>query len=117
MGRQRGSGRDPKRERAWRGRLERWRSGGGSVRVFCRREGVAEPSFYYWRRELARRDGAGARCGGAAAPLFLPVRVKDSGTVPGEGVIEVRLPSGHVLRGGEVEKLARLAALLGQPAC
>jgi hypothetical protein len=78
---------------------------------------VAEPSFYYWRRELARRDGAGARRGGAAAPLFLPVRVKEPGLVPGEGVIEVRLPSGHVLRGSELEKLARLAALLGQSAC
>jgi transposase len=117
MGRRQGSGRDPRRERAWRGRLERWRSGGGSVRAFCRREGVAEPSFYYWRRELARRDGAGARRGGRAAPLFLPVRVKEAGQASGEGVIELRLPSGHVLRGSELEKLARLAALLGKSAC
>jgi hypothetical protein len=117
MSRPTGSGRDPKLERAWRGRLERWRSGGGSVRAFCRREDVSEPSFYYWRQELAWRDGVGARRGGAAAPLFLPVRVKDAGPVPGEGVIEVRLPSGHVLRGSELDKLARLAALLGQSAC
>lgn len=112
MGRRQGSGRDPKLEEAWRGRMGRWRSGGGSVREFCRREGVPETAFYYWRRELARRDGAGARRGTAAAPLFLPVRVKEPGQASGEGVIELRLPSGHVLRGSELEKLARLAALL-----
>jgi transposase-like protein len=35
--------------------MKRWGAGGQSVRAFCRSEGVTEPSFYYWRRELARR--------------------------------------------------------------
>jgi len=27
-----------------------------SIRAFCNREGVAESAFYFWRRELERRD-------------------------------------------------------------
>lgn len=111
-----GPGRDVGLERRWRGILKRWGSGGQSVRAFCRSEGVTEPSFYYWRRELARRAGTaasvrrGARRG--VAPLFLPVRLAEGGGVPAAGFIELRLSSGHVLRGSEPEKLARLAGLL-----
>ena len=44
MGRRQGGGRDRKLELGWRGRLERWRSGGKSMREFCRREGVISGS-------------------------------------------------------------------------
>jgi hypothetical protein len=43
----------------------------------------------------------------------LPVRLAEfGGAALVAGVIELRLSSGHVLRGAEPEKLARLAALL-----
>lgn len=51
-----GPGRDLKREGVWRAVLERQRQSGLSIRAFCRREGISEPSFYAWRRELLRRD-------------------------------------------------------------
>lgn len=51
-----GPGRDADKERFWRGCVARWRSSGLSVREFCRREALSEPSFYSWRRELARRE-------------------------------------------------------------
>lgn len=116
MGRK-GPRRDVGKERMWRGALKRWGRSGKTVREFCREEKLSEPSFYAWRRELARRSGAGRSVGEQpAAPLFLPVRVAEG--TGGSGVaLEIRLPSGHVLRGTEPEKLARLAALLGGPAC
>lgn len=142
MTKRRGKGRDEGLARTWRRRLARYRSSGLTVREFCKREEVPETSFYHWQRELAERDKVGTRCrsgsfGGQArrprrtSPLFLPVRLKDGPSVvlgavslsdrgpvaPGDGVIELRLPSGHVLRGGAVEKLARLAALLDGSAC
>ncbi len=40
------------RERSWRELLERHAASGLSVRRFCGREGVSEPSFYQWRKRL-----------------------------------------------------------------
>lgn len=51
-----GPGRDADKERFWRGCVARWRSSGLSVREFCRGAALSEPSFYSWRRELARRE-------------------------------------------------------------
>jgi len=42
--------RDSGREKLWRSRLARQAASRLSVRAFCQREGVAEPSFYAWRR-------------------------------------------------------------------
>jgi transposase-like protein len=142
MAKHKGKKRDGRLERAWRGRMQRWRSSGSEVREFCRREDVPETSFYHWRRELARRDrsaagdctperGMSARRvrriarphGGRSSrkPVnlrFLPVQVKDArGATSVESVVELRLPSGHVLQGADVEKLARLAALVGGSTC
>jgi hypothetical protein len=38
-----------------------------SVRAWCRKYALRETSFYWWRRQLARRD--------ARAPVLVPVRV------------------------------------------
>jgi len=116
MAGRRRSRRDPGRERAWRERIERWRASGASVREFCCREKVSTPRFYHWRQELARRQPGKRQGRRPATPLFLPVRVKDGG-VPSDSCMEVRLPSGHVLRGYDPEKLARLVVLLGNPTC
>ena len=48
--------RDPKRERFWRAALRRRQTSGLTAKEFCRREQLAETAYYYWRRELARRD-------------------------------------------------------------
>ncbi len=44
------------RELEWRDTMRRWRESGVSGRAFCRRERLAESLFYYWKREIARRD-------------------------------------------------------------
>lgn len=39
----------------WRERLERQAQSGQSVAAFCRSEGLAVPTFYWWRAQLAKR--------------------------------------------------------------
>jgi len=48
--------RDPEKERAWRQAIKRQAKSGMTIRAFCRSEGLSEPSFHAWRRELNRRD-------------------------------------------------------------
>lgn len=36
----------------WQGHLDAWRGSGVSVRAYCRKHGLGEPSFYSWRRRL-----------------------------------------------------------------
>jgi hypothetical protein len=80
--------RDARKERQWRQWITAWQASGLSVRVFGARHRLAEPSFYAWRKKLARRD--------AAAPAFVPVRV-----VPDEAAAEgvtVVLAGGRTVR-------------------
>src|SRR4051812_9174248 len=72
----------------WAQRLARFDSSGMTVLDFCRAEGIASQSFYYWKRKLA--DPATAPS--AAIPDFLPVRLASAPNV------ELVLPSGTTLR-------------------
>jgi hypothetical protein len=96
--------------------LRGWHSSGLSVRGFCEEHGLAVPSFYAWRRTLARRDSAVG---------FVPVQVIPE---PEPRTTAARLPSslelvlgaGRVLRvapGFDGPTLKRLLALLeeGRP--
>jgi hypothetical protein len=65
--------RDRGKERFWRRVVRRWQRSGLGVRAFCAVETVSEPSFYGWRRELARRDQQAAA---NVAPRFVPVHVR-----------------------------------------
>lgn len=89
-------------ERAWRRLVRGQPASGLSVRAFCAREGLAESAFYFWRRELDRRQAersppqfaedpeerpaAADRLGSSslltaietgAGPRFLPVRIAE----------------------------------------
>lgn len=44
------------KERFWRTTMRQWRRSGMSVRAFCEAHGLAQPTFYAWRRSLAHRD-------------------------------------------------------------
>lgn len=102
--------RDPARERHWRVVLADWRVSGLSIREFCRRRQLAEPSFYSWRRELLKRDKAPSQ----PAPTFVPVTVVPAATV------EVRCPSGHVVTLSSVDPATLrhlFAALAPVPLC
>jgi transposase-like protein len=45
--------RDSDKERFWRRMLRQWQRSGLSIRAFCRKHNLAEPSFYAWRRTFA----------------------------------------------------------------
>jgi hypothetical protein len=93
-------GPDPAKERMWREVLRRWRQSDLTIRAFCAREGLSEPSFYQWRRELARRDRAAAKTArpgnhaAASVPRFVPVEVVAQTTT----TIEIVVPTGAVVR-------------------
>jgi len=50
------SRRDPAKESFWRQRVAEQADSGLSVRNFCRQHDLKDVAFYWWRRELARRD-------------------------------------------------------------
>jgi len=90
--------RDPELERQWRERIARWQASGLTVREFCRRQGLLETSFYYWKRELRKRDAAASATlksspAKKSRPTFLPLTVLPAATLS----VKVRCPSGHVV--------------------
>ncbi len=78
------------RESYWRQVLARWKRSGLSVRAFCGAEGLNPMTFYWWRRELGRRD--------QPQPSFLPVRILAESTEPSTVGIEVVLANGRSVR-------------------
>jgi transposase-like protein len=105
-GRARGAKRSRAKERFWREHVARQAAGGLSVREYCRRHGITEPSFYAWRRKLAVRNQAkspstaGAQPSGdpandgakrAAGVEFLQVDLRPEASCPG-ATVELLLP-------------------------
>lgn len=80
-------GRDRELERAWRRRVRAQRTSGLSVRAFCEWEGLPESAYYFWRRELERRDAEQTAAAAArrprqrsaadSRPRFVPVVVTE----------------------------------------
>ena len=75
--------RDASKEKFWRQAIEEARSGGHSVREFCRRGGLKETLFYWWRRELKGRIAKAAGKSGfvelvrpAAPPVLAGVSIR-----------------------------------------
>jgi hypothetical protein len=96
--------RGAEKERFWRGEVEGQAASGQSVRAWCQRRGISEPSFYHWRAELKRRVPATSRCSvtaakrsqrsnRTAATSFVPVRLTTS-----TSQVEFTLASGLVIR-------------------
>jgi transposase-like protein len=79
-----------RKEQQWRRWIETWRASGLSVRAFCARHGLAQPSFYAWRRELQRRD--------AERPAFVPVQVVADAPPAQASALEWVLADGRIVR-------------------
>jgi transposase-like protein len=53
--------RDPAKEQFWRSILKRFATSGQSIRQFCAARKLKETAFYFWRREIRRRDSGDGR--------------------------------------------------------
>lgn len=117
------SNRSVEKESFWRGLHESYRGSGLTVRAFCQREGVSEPSFYSWRKELGKRDASRGRA--VHRPNLIPVDIVDSaGDNSGHGdsgrgnetsaspLLEVVMPCGFTLRFHHDIEPQRLSAIL-----
>jgi len=117
--------RDRRLEAEWRRIIRGYIRSGLSVREFCAKSKLPESAFYYWRRELQRRQAKQEQrprrdawaTAGASSPLaFLPVRVAEEVTPPAvAGRIEIVLPNGrrvHVIAPVDRHALADVLAVL-----
>jgi hypothetical protein len=105
--------RDAGREQSWRRLLAKHGKSGLSVRAFCRREKLSEPSFYAWRGTIHERDAVEhrqtPRTSPSPGPAFLPVAIR-APAPDGGFVIELR--GGRVLRLPESIAASRVAELV-----
>jgi len=106
-----GRPRDTRKEQQWRRWIGQWQRSGLSVRAFCARHDLSQPSFYAWRRLIQQRD--------AAAGTFLPVQVVPQDEPPPANTFEVVLAGGRRLRvppGFDTAALRQLLAVLEEVA-
>jgi transposase-like protein len=108
------------REQEWRDTLARWRRSGQTVREFCQRERLSVSLFYYWKKEVARRDLGlpPMACNGKPKPArtrraakFVPLNVLRVDL--DEATLEVVLAGGRRLKIGGDFNAAVLKKLLG----
>lgn len=104
--------RDPQLELRWRKLLHQQRASGISVRRFCQRHNLSEPSFYAWRSTIARRQDTPPMINSAGDDAlkrhFIPLVMTP--TVPAAAV-ELHL-AGGVLRMPAEMPASRLAELV-----
>ena len=105
------------KESFWRLALEEFQGSGLSVRAFCRREGLSEPSFFSWRRTLQERDAAKRDAGCDRAGLIPVDVVEPVDSSPGceqaPAYLEVITPSGFTLRFHSDIEPRQLGVVLG----
>jgi hypothetical protein len=66
--------------------IQLWKNSSLTVRAFCARHYLTQPSFYAWRRELQQRD---------VATTFVPVQVEPDDQSAPATPIEVVLVGGR----------------------
>jgi transposase len=82
-------------EAVWRERLRRFSKSGVTVGDFCRTEGVSAPSFYQWRKRLAKRNRQRRRREKQPKESFVPLRLTAEATdAHAEPLVEIHLPNG-----------------------
>jgi transposase len=123
--------RDLGKERLWRQRLQRWQRSGLSGRDFCQCEHLHESAFYFWKREIARRDREQAapcataskrrcrpRATAASTALFVPVTISPA---PVQAtILEVVVRAGRTIRvmpGFDAALLRAVVAALEAESC
>jgi len=107
-----GKVRDKSKEAFWQRTVRRQGQSGLTVRAFCCEHALRETAFYFWRRELARRELADRR-----SAAFVPVRVVQETPAPAGERIEIVLSGGqrvHVMPPVDRQALADVLAVLSE---
>lgn len=94
----------------WRMVIETRRESGLSIAAFCRKEGISQAAYYYWRRKLA---GGVLKSKEKSSPEFLEVVLPGNNGV----ALELVLSSGNTLRinsGADSKILSQVLAALRQ---
>jgi len=115
--------RSVEKEAYWRGHVERQSGSGVSIRKYCRENGVSEPSFYLWRRELRKRDlerGVDERREHEGSSEVVPpglvavdVVASDLASTDRTAMLEIDVASGVVIRLREDASADTLERVLG----
>lgn len=105
--------RDRGKEAFWRDTLRKQGRSGLTIRTYCRKHHLGESLFYFWRRELVRRDAIRTQ------RPFVSVRVREEGRGSGRerdgvsrakdtgGYLEIELVGGYrVSVSGPVDRQA-----------
>jgi hypothetical protein len=85
-----GKPRDTRKEQQWRRWIGQWQRSGLTIRAFCERHHLSQPSFYGWRRASQQRD--------AVASTLVPVQLVHDDEPVAASIVEVVLPGGPTLR-------------------
>jgi hypothetical protein len=80
------------KETGWRRHIEEQAGSGLSIVDYCRRHGLREPGFYWWRRELVRRDARQSPPPAAFVPVTVAAEMAARSGGYGEGRMEIMLP-------------------------
>jgi len=95
----------------WQMVIEAHQESGLSVAAFCKKEGISEAAYYYWRRKLA---GGMPKSKEKSSPEFLEVVLPKSNNAM---ALELVLVSGNTLRinpGADNKILSRVLSALRQ---
>lgn len=95
------STRSAEKEAFWRMAMEEQRNSGLTIKAFCKQQGISQPSFYAWRRELKQRDTEGHDAGGQASDALVTVSLVDDQKTDADKTLSVDLrigtPSGFTV--------------------
>ncbi len=97
----------PEKEAFWRDAIRRQADTGLTVREFCTRHRLSEPSFYERRRSFRDRDAQRS----SAPPVFVPVIVRDERPALETGLV-IELRGGRLLRLPGLMSAGRIAELV-----
>jgi transposase-like protein len=113
---------DASKQQRWLELIGLWQQSQLSVRAFCNRHRLSEPSFYAWRRVLRRRGliptQPGAPPPTKATPAF--VKLALAAESPAPAAVELVLSQRRLLRvypGFDPDSLRQLLRLLEEPPC
>ena len=107
-------GSNPAKVQQWTDRLERYQKSGQTVARFCQNEGIAEASFYHWKKKLAGQPNASKAklIADSARQHVQPPQRQGESTLAGSGfqpiellpapssVTTIRLPNGIEIKLG-----------------